>query len=344
MGRMPVALIIAFAASLGLHAVALFGPEFDLAPEPEAPPLVAELRPLPPEPLPPTVVQAPRETERKPDKAPPVRRQVVRKAQTAAEPAVMTVPEPAPVSPAPVAENIPEPAPLPRIEPSTPQSAVPDSPVPAVAKERLPPRGSIRFRVDRGDANFEVGIARHDWELEDGRYRLSSVIETTGLAWLFHSVNIEMESAGRISDSGLQPEVFGAMREGRRARERALFDWETMKIRVGDRREYPLDPGAQDFLSFIYQIGFMDMSVGEPKTMYLATGKKYAPYRLESLGDEALEIPLGALRTRHIRSPGESTIDLWLAYEYRLLPVKIRHVDKKGAVTVLTATEIQLGQ
>lgn len=259
----------------------------------------------------------------------------------------MTVPEPPPVSPAPAAENVPEPAPLPRVEPSPPQSPVPDSPVLAVAKERLPPRGSIRFRVDRGDANFEVGIARHDWESEDGRYRLSSVIETTGLVWLFHSVNIEMESVGRISDRGLQPEVFGAMREGRRARERALFDWEAMKIRVGDRREHTLDPGAQDFLSFIYQLGFMEMGAGEARTMFLATGKKYAPYRLENLGDEAIAVPLaalGVLRTRHIRSPGESTIDLWLAYDYRLLPVKIRHVDKKGGVTVLTATEIQLGQ
>ncbi len=115
-------------------------------------------------------------------------------------------------------------------------------------------------------------------------------------------------------------------------------------IRVGERRDLTLDLGAQDFLSFIYQLGFMEMRVGETKKMFIATGKKYAAYHLESLGDEAIEFPLGALRTRHIRSPGESTIDLWLAYDYRLLPVKIRHVDKKGGVTVLMATHIQLGQ
>ena len=36
---MPVALIIAFAASLGVHALALFGPEFDLSNAAEPTPL-----------------------------------------------------------------------------------------------------------------------------------------------------------------------------------------------------------------------------------------------------------------------------------------------------------------
>ena len=45
---MPVALIIALAASLGIHALVLFGPDFGLGiSEPESPPLLAELRPMP---------------------------------------------------------------------------------------------------------------------------------------------------------------------------------------------------------------------------------------------------------------------------------------------------------
>ena len=49
---MPFALLIALAASLGIHAAALFLTDVDLGPEPEPMPLMAELRPLPP-PLPP---------------------------------------------------------------------------------------------------------------------------------------------------------------------------------------------------------------------------------------------------------------------------------------------------
>lgn len=343
---MPVALILAFAASLGLHLAALFGPEIELEVVPDASLIVAELKPLPtlpaqPEFVPPASV----EHERQPERITPVKRRGPREKKAIPREAT-TRTTPAMINPQAdygyAQETVAAPSVSTDVAEITPQA--PGSPEAVLVSPRLPPRGSIRFSVDRGDSNFEVGVARHDWELKDGHYRLSSVIETTGLVWLFRSVSIEMESVGRISDRGFQPEAFGAMREGRRARERALFDWETMIIRVGERRDLALDPGAQDFLSFIYQLGFMEMSVGETKTMFIATGKKYAAYHLESLGDEAIEIPLGALRTRHIRSPGESTIDLWLAYDYRLLPVKIRHVDKKGGVTVLMATHIQLGQ
>ena len=119
---------------------------------------------------------------------------------------------------------------------------------------------------------------------------------------------------------------------------------EAMKLRVSDRPEQKLDPGAQDLLSFYYQLGFMNIPDGGAGAMHLATGKKYGLYRLENLGDEDIEIPLGVLRTRHLRAPGENSTELWLAYDYRLLPVKIRHVDNKGGILVQVATEINFGQ
>lgn len=340
---MPVALILAFAASLGLHAAALFGPEFDLAPEPEAPPLVAELRPLPPEPLPPPVAQVSREPERKPEKVPaPTRRSSPRKPEAPKEsvvtaPSETTTPQTdAPVAPPP--ESVPVPA-APTVAPSVSESSAP-----AVSRERLPLRGSVRYRVDRGDSGFEIGVARQDWEIDGERYRLSSSAETTGLAWLLRSVSLDMESVGRFTARGLQPEAFGVMREGRRGRERALFDWEAMRVRVGERREHPLEAGTQDLLSVFYQLGFVEIAPGEAGTMPLATGKKYAVFRVENLGDEEIEIPLGVLRTRHLRLPGDNTTEVWLAYEYRLLPVKIRHINNKGDVHVQVATEILFGQ
>jgi hypothetical protein len=216
-----------------------------------------------------------------------------------------------------------------------------DSHVPA---ERLPLRGRIRFRVDWGDSGFEIGFARQEWTFEEGRYRLVSSVETSGLASLIRSVDIDMESIGRISDEGLRPEAFGILRSGRKARERALFDWELMKVRVGEKDDYALDPGTQDLLSFYYQLAFLDIPPGRAGKLPLATGKKYSVYRLENLGDEIIEIPLGALNTRHLISPGENVTEIWLAYDYRLLPVKIRHVDNNGRVFVQVATEVRLGQ
>jgi hypothetical protein len=340
---MPVALRIAFAVSLGLHAVLLLAPRIGPAPVPEnPPPLVAELRPALPEPPAPP----PRMETRKPEKtAVPVKPRPPRKPKAATPPdgaarPLLAAQAPGPV-PVPTGGN-------PSASDATPSNGAtlsePVAPVvPAVSPERLPPRGRIRFQVDWGDAGFEIGVARQEWAFEAGRYRLTSSVETTGLAWLLRSVDIEMESLGRLSDAGLQPEAFGILRSGRKARERALFDWEAMKIRVSADHDHALDPGAQDLLSFYYQLGFLDIAPGQTKTLPLATGKKYSIYRLENLGDETLESPLGILATRHLRTPGENATEIWLSYDYRLLPVKIRHDDNDGSAFVQVATEILFG-
>ncbi len=340
---MPVALILAFAASLGIHAVALFGPDIELAVEPDAPLIVAELKPLPAPPAQPAVVPpASVEPERKPEKATSAKRALPRR-KPASPRESMVHAAPAMINPEAAYADAEETIGAPPVADGVPEvsSQGPETPP---APPRLPPRGSIRFRVDRGDSNFEIGVAHQDWEFENGRYRLRSVVETTGLVSLFRSVRIEMESLGRFSENGLQPEVFGVIREGRRAREKALFDWESMKLRVSDRPEQTLGLGAQDLLSFYYQLGFLDIPPGGAGSMPVATGKKYGLYRLENLGDEEIEIPLGVLRTRHLRAPGENSTELWLAYDYRLLPVKIRHVDNNGGTLVQVAVDIKFGQ
>jgi hypothetical protein len=343
---LPVALLVAFAASLGLHVVVLLAPKIDLAPEPVALPLIAELRRATPEPLPPPPVLSPRATVENTVEAvrkPPLPSSP-RKPRKVTKPVLTTPAVPASepfipnATPEPAAENEVVSGITPPLEAAPPESAAL-----AVSSERLPPRGRIRFRVEMGDSGFEVGVARQEWAFEAGAYRIVSTVETTGLAWLFRSVAVGMESLGRISGKGLQPEVFGVMRSGKKARERALFDWETMKIRVSDDKDHALDPGAQDLLSLYYHLGFLEMAPGQTRPMSLATGKKYNEYRLENLGDESIEIPLGELRARHLRTSGERATDIWLAYEYRLLPVKIRIVDNKGNAFVQVATEILFG-
>ena len=343
---MPIALIFAFAASLGLHVAALFGPNIELAVEPDAPLIVAELKPLPALPDHPEFVPpASSEPEKQPEKATLAKRRAPREKPAVPREAKART-TPTTINPEAAygyaQETVAAPSASADVAEASPQA--PDSPASVPVSPRLPPRGSIRFRVDRGDSNFEIGVAHQEWEFDAGRYRLHSVVETTGLVWLFRSVHIEMESLGRLTESGLQPEVFGVMRDGRKAREKALFDWETMKLRVSDRPEQTLNPGAQDLLSFYYQLGYLDIPAGETGSMPVATGKKYGQYRLENLGDEEIEIPLGILRTRHLRAPGENSTELWLAYDYRLLPVKIRHLDNKGGTLVQVATEIKFGQ
>ncbi len=52
------------------------------------------------------------------------------------------------------------------------------------------------------------------------------------------------------------------------------------------------------------------------------------------------------MRTVHLRAPATNSRDsteLWLAYEYLLLPVKIRYLDAQGAAYVQVATKILVG-
>ena len=333
---MPVVLILAFAASLGLHVAVLFGPQFELPVEVETMALLAELKPIPLPP--PQLAPKPQPEPKKTVKAP--RRKVERLASASP---VLSVAEPSPLS-APDHAGPAAPASAPAVVPAPPNppSAAAASAEPAPVSSRLPPRGMIRYRVDRGDSNFEIGFAQHEWTIADGHYRLTSLVETTGLVWLFKSIRIEMESHGLITAQGLRPQTFAILRNGQATRETASFDWQAMTVRVADHGEQPLDDGAQDLLSFNYQLGFLDHP-DAGSTLYLATGKKYGVYHLEVLGDENLELPAGAMRTLHLRAPGTNTTELWLAYDYLLLPVKIRHVDAKGDSFVQVATTIQVG-
>ena len=320
---MPLALLLAFAASLGLHAVVLFGTQVESY-EPEPTPILAEMRPLerpPPEPEKPPPKPRPRTK--------PAAKAVPLTTEQAADTAVP------PLLPGPdVAEDVVQSAAKASADAQT------ETPPPASLADahKIPEHGRVNFRVERGDQGFEIGTARHVWRIADGRYRIESQLETTGLVWLFKAVRIEMVSRGEMTAEGLRPDDFVVRRNGA-VRERAAFDWQQMTVRIGDRAPQALDRGAQDLLSFNYQLGYLP-EVRQGMVLPLATGKKYGQYRLEVLGDEVLELPAGTMRTLHLRAPGANTTELWLAYDYLMLPVKIRHLDPQGESLVQVATEI----
>ncbi len=341
---MPFALLFAIAASLGIHAAALFGSDLDLSTEPELPPLMAELRPLP---KPPSLPSPQVEPVTPPEKSEPARPRTPRRksdsvAKMVSATPVLSAPQ---ASSGEVLNMTPDSAT--ELEPATQSAPVTDltepEPVAAPIVSRLPSHGVIHYRVDRGDSNFQIGVSRNEWEIIDGRFRLRSIVETTGLVWLFKAYRIEMESQGLITAEGLRPDSFALSRNGQASKEKAFFDWEAMKVKIGNLPDQALVRGTQDLLSFNYQLGYLpDLAAGGD--LMIATGRKYGIYHLEVLGDELIKLPAGEIRTLHLRAPGENTTELWLAYDYLLLPVKIRHVDNKGGSIVQVATTIQLSQ
>lgn len=320
---MPLALLAALAASLAIHAAALFLPDVDLSTAPEPPPITVELQPPPRLPAP--VAEPP-----KPAKAHAERRRMkpagVPTAATRQPDALVQAAEPAP-NPEPAPETKPEP------QPEPPPAAAPAEPL-------LPSRGYIRFAVYKGAQGFEVGRAEHRWEFADGRYRLTAVTETTGLVALFKSLQFEMESRGRLTDRGLQPEHMTTRRNGSETNEKADFDWDAHRVVLArDGSQYDLRDGAQDVVSFHYQLAYV-ANLADGASMGVATARKFERYRFDALGEESLDTPAGHFRTLHLRVQTDSTTEVWLALDRQLLPVKIRHTDRKGDSFEQVATEI----
>lgn len=310
---MPFALLIALAGSLAIHGAALFGTDVELfGSEPEPVSLRAEIQPPPPVPIP----EAARPVSRPPGKP---------EALVSARPSPVAVPVPAEV---PV-----------EIAPEVPSTAAVIMPAPA--KPILPASGVIRFAIFKESIGFQVGRAEHRWEFtEDGRYRLTGITETSGLAALLKPVRLEVESSGRMVAGGLQPETFRSQKNGKDANENADFDWSTAAVRLSrDGSLRPISPGAQDILSLNYQLAYLG-KLAEGASIGVVTGKKYERYALDSLGEEEIEVPAGRFRTLHLRAMTDNTTEIWIALDRGRLPVKIRFTDKKGESFEQVATEL----
>jgi len=317
---MPIVLLVALVGSLAIHGVALFGTDVELfggGPEPLT--LQAEIQPPPPAPAPEAVRPA-RKPPARPAKPGPL---------ATAGPAPVTVPVPAEV---PMAE-VPE---------AQPEAVAPPAPaVPEPVKPVLPASGVIRFAIYKESLGLQVGRAEHRWEFtEDGRYRLSGVTETSGLAALLRPARLEQESSGRLVAGGLQPERFRSLKNGKDANEYADFDWTRREVRLsrdGSRR--PIAPGSQDILSLNYQLAYL-AKLAEGSSLGVVTGKKYERYELDSLGEEEIAVPAGRFRTLHLRAMTDSVTEIWIALDRARLPVKIRFTDKKGESFEQVATEL----
>ncbi len=315
---MPLALVIALAASLGIHAAALFGTDVEIFGGADEPvPLRAELQPPP----------APPAAEQKPAVKPRPK-----------------LPKPAPLAsakPSPTAETL---APAPETKPSEIAPNLPStvaSKAKEPAKPLLPAKGRMRFVIYYGTQGFQIGRAEHSWEFtEDGRYRLTGMTETSGLVALFKPLVFENESNGRLVAGGLQPETYRTRKNGKDANENADFDWSTVEVRLSrSGATQPVSPGAQDILSLNYQLAYLRNPEGGT-TVGVVTGKKYDRFALDSLGEEEIDLPAGHFRTLHLRAMGDTVTEIWIALDRHRLPVKIRYTDKKGDIFEQVAIEI----
>jgi hypothetical protein len=316
------------ALSLLAHLMVLYGVRLEL-PQRVAEPLPLEVRLQPTAPPPPVLLRPRPHPHAAPRPAPPP---VVPTPILTAPPQIAAAPVFDPAPPAisePVVVESPPVAP-PAAESSKPQPK--PAPVPA---RRLPRRGEITYVLYLGSDKFDVGRTQQTWVIDNDRYRLTSISQTTGLAALFIRQRFDYVSSGRLTPSGLRPEFFGTERQrsGKTEAVTAKFDWNALTMTFGEPpRSATLPTDAQDIVSFMYQLGLMPLAPGRIE-LPITNGWKLERYELDVGGEEQLQTPFGTLRAvpvKQMRRPGQESIELWLAPEYRWLPVRIRFFDREG--------------
>ena len=204
----------------------------------------------------------------------------------------------------------------------------------------LPHSARIAFSLILGA--LPVGEALQTWQRDEQAYRLRIVMETTGAARLFKTLTVTQTSAGELHAGGLRPQSFIYEQTGR-ATANSTFDWAQMKLTLeqGDnRREFPLDPGAQDLLSLAYQLGFAHEA--RQASVSVASGKNFNRHTLEWIGEETVTTPAGEVRAVHVRTTsGEQTTEIWVSPQLHNLPVRIMFTDRKGTATQLIAHDVE---
>jgi hypothetical protein len=179
---------------------------------------------------------------------------------------------------------------------------------------------------------------------ENNQYSIKNEVEAKGFISLFYWNKLVQTSDGVVTPEGLKPKNYH-YQFGSKIDNFAVFDWESKKIITtmnGKTNEFDMFEGSQDMLSFMYQ--FMFEPPLTKMKIYITNGKNYKPYDYSYIGEEVIETEVDKILTMHIAKfnyNNEERIDLWLAKDYRYLPIKIRKTEKDGSILDQSAKKIE---
>jgi hypothetical protein len=219
----------------------------------------------------------------------------------------------------------------------------------APSGEQVPPYKKIKMQFDafRGNGGMQIGTAVATYEAKlDGTYQLSFILEPNFIASLIIKGSLSQASKGTYSNDGLKPNHYEYNFANKTNRiYRAEFDWTNNKINMytsEGKTNNDLSQGAQDLLSFMFQ--FMYVPPLQEMELAITTGRKFRTYTYSFEGEELLKTKMGEMHTLHILNVGgddREKTELWLAIDYRNLPVKIRKTEKDGNVIEQVITSLE---
>ena len=338
-------------------------------PRPEAPPVsVALIVPPAPAPQPPSVqpAAAPKPVARPQARpAPRPKRPVQRAAPPPAAPAP-EVAQPAAASTSaalfdafglPVDEGEPrmperaEPAaaaadaqPLPTVDVQPGVEAVAEpAPAPPVEAPLVvaPQAGTVRYLVYFGDPveGYVVATLEQSFDIGPERYRLHSEGRAKGLTSLFYRGALVQDSAGTVSAAGLAPSSYREQRGDRPARTVSI-DAERREATFGSGVTREAPPGVQDRMSAVVQLALLRQARpalferGASIVLPMLGHSRVDRVTWRVHGEEQVATEAGtvaALRLSRASLDGDDpAIDVWLALDSSIVPVRMRITDRGG--------------
>jgi hypothetical protein len=331
--------LLALAASLLMHLLLLVAPSWQL-PTDNTPDTIiqARLAPLP--------KALPKVTPKPKPRAKRMRSASTRPRPAPPEP-VIAVSESAPLASAEVVAP-PETRVETRVD-TTPEAVAEVTPAPPPLNP-MPGKATLDYDMLLGADGVRVGKTRYIWQVNAGRYSLTSITEGTGLVKLVQPGKLVQISLGRITAAGLAPDDYWIQR-GKPTPDKttaAHFNYGLKIVTIGKMSEavsVPLLDNSQDVLSVTFQLAQIVPFSGE-KLLHVTAGKGLKPYRVHVVGEEMLNTALGTLRTLHVarvKEGDEDPVDVWLASDYNYLPVKVRVKHSKYGVVeqVISAMTVE---
>jgi hypothetical protein len=225
-------------------------------------------------------------------------------------------------------------------EPVVPVTALeaPKLDAPRFATEALPAELSISYQLTSAMAD---GRAVYNWSRDGDSYRITGEAEAIGFFTLFLEGRILQESRGTITPQGLRPDSF-TERKPSTVAEGLQFDWSARTVtfdRHNEQKTEPLADNVVDWLSMLFQTAAAPPPPSsDDYELRVLTQRKFYRFHLKVLGEEEIEIPMGKVRTLHLRHVDEKDpteiVDVWLGIEQSYLPVKLRYPVARNRLMV----------
>ncbi|MEG1832663.1 MAG: DUF3108 domain-containing protein [Burkholderiaceae bacterium] len=213
------------------------------------------------------------------------------------------------------------------------------APAANVAVVPLPPTGRLVYHLTHSAYPDSVARTVVEWSIDDAAARY----ETRLQAALGGIALVTSKSSGRIDANGFLPERY-TQRTTTRAETAVNFNWPGGRVTYSaSRAEHELAAGTQDPLSVQFQVPVLaqrattGLIAGQHLRLQVARPSRVDVVDFVVRGPEAVTTTAGqSVAAVKLEAPRNATADqgweFWLAPDIYWLPVRIRLIDRRGAV------------